>query len=188
MFKYFLHHMFETPKIFKCSLILFRCTGNPPVLSRFTRSYGRIWWLEIPGYWPCVSIAAWVQADLEWKFDAQGKSRVIFFNFAVAIASTTKNWVLFFLQYRGNDLLIFLDAKAKEEAQREKKLASLCRYPSHSSWWKSDVHCLFVFYIHPLRTINKPLPNLLYKESNDTSAKNTFLFSSIWSYKDMIHK
>jgi len=125
MFKYFLHHMFETLKIFKCSLILFRCTGNPPVLSRFTRSYGRIWWLEIPGYWPCVSIAAWVQADLEWKFDAQGKSRVIFFNFAVAIASTTKNWVLFFLQYRGNDLLIFQD---DEEAKRRSAKKSSRRF------------------------------------------------------------
>ena len=151
--------------------------------ARFIEIYEKlwqIWWLEIPGYWPCVSIAAWVQADLEWKFDAQGKSRVIFFNFAVAIASTTKNWVLFFLQYRGNDLLIFQDAKAKEEAQREKKLASLCRYPSHSSWWKSDVHCLFVFYIHPLRTINKPLPNLLDKESNDIQPqKNISLLSDL---------
>ena len=123
-----------------------------------------------------VCIMRGFQADLEWKFDAQGKSfhSVIFSNSYHRYS--TKNWVLFFLQYRGNDLLIFQDAKAKEEAQREKKLASLCRYPSHSSWWKSDVHCLFVFYIHPLRTINKPLPNLLYKESNDTSAKIFFCF------------
>ena len=130
----------------------------------------------------CVGCSS--RSSGEWKFDAQGKSRVIFFNFALA---TTKNWVLFFLQYRGNDLLIFQDEDAKEEAQREKKLASLCRYPSHSSWWKSDVHCLFVFYIHPLRTINKPLPNLLYKESNDTSAKIIFCFRQSRVTK-MIHK
>ena len=95
--------------------------------ARFIEIYEKlwqIWWLEIPGYWPCVSIAAWVQADLEWKFDAQGKSRVIFFNFAVAIASTTKNWVLFFLQYRGNDLLIFQDAEKKLKKKLSAKKSS----------------------------------------------------------------
>ena len=154
--------------------------------ARFIEIYEKlwqIWWLEIPGYWPCVSIAWVVQADLGSENSMLRGNRASFFSTYIA---TTKNWVLFFLQYRGNDLLIFQDAKAKEEAQREKKLASLCRYPSHSSWWKSDVHCLFVFYIHPLRTINKPLPNLLYKESNDTSAKIIFCIrqsgvTKIWS-------
>lgn len=156
--------------------------------ARFIEIYEKlwqIWWLEIPGYWPCVSIAWVVQADLGSENSMLRGNRASFFSTLPYIA-TTKNWVLFFLQYRGNDLLIFQDEEAKEEAQREKKLASLCRYPSHSSWWKSDVHCLFVFYIHPLRTINKPLPNLLYKESNDTSAKIFFCFrqsgvTKIWS-------
>ena len=131
----------------------------------------------------CVHCVGCSSRSGEWNFDAQGKSRVIFFNFALA---TTKNWVLFFLQYRGNDLLIFQDAKAKEEAQREKKLASLCRYPSHSSWWKSDVHCLFVFYIHPLRTINKPLPNLLDKGSNDTWAQKSIFNNTYFSLDQYI--
>ena len=144
--------------------------------ARFIEIYEKlwqIWWLEIPGYWPCVSIAWVVQADLGSENSMLRGNRASFFSTYIA---TTKNWVLFFLQYRGNDLLIFQDDEAKkEEAARKNaaaQLASLCRYPSHSSWWKSDVHCLFVFYIHPLRTINKPLPNLLDKGSNDTWAKN----------------
>ena len=179
MFKYFLHHMFELREDTENSLILFRCTGNPPVLSRFTRSYGRFGDLKFRVIGPvCPLRGLFKQIFWGVKIRCSGEIARHFFSTLPYIA-TTKNWVLFFLQYRGNDLLIFQDEEAKEEAQREKKLASLCRYPSHSSWWKSDVHCLFVFYIHPLRTINKPLPNLLYKESNDTSAKNNSVFVNL---------
>ena len=132
----------------------------------------------------CVGCSS--RSSGEWKFDAQGKSRVIFFNFA--LHSHHKKLGSIFSSVSWERSLNFprREDEAKEEAQREKKLASLCRYPSHSSWWKSDVHCLFVFYIHPLRTINKPLPNLLYKERNDTSAKIIFCFrqsgvTKIWS-------
>ena len=131
----------------------------------------------------CVHCVGCSSRSGEWKFDAQGKSRVIFFN----LHSHHKKLGSIFSSVSWERSLNFpRREEAKEEAQREKKLASLCRYPSHSSWWKSDVHCLFVFYIHPLRTINKPLPNLLYKESNDTSAKIFFCFrqsgvTKIWS-------
>ena len=81
--------------------------------------------------------------------------------------------------------LNFPRRRRSQKKKREKKLASLCRYPSHSSWWKSDVHCLFVFYIHPLRTINKPLPNLLDKESNDIQLQKEY-FCSFWSFENNI--
>ena len=154
--------------------------------ARFIEIYEKlwqIWWLEIPGYWPCVSIAWVVQADLLGSENSMLRgNRASFFQLCL---SHHKKLGSIFSSVSWERSLNFLrrEDEAKEEAQREKKLASLCRYPSHSSWWKSDVHCLFVFYIHPLRTINKPLPNLLYKESNDTSAK--ILQSGVTK---MIHK
>ena len=70
-----------------------------------------------------MSIAAWVvQADLGSENSMLRGNRASFFSTLPYIA-TTKNWVLFFLQYRGNDLLIFQDDEAKKKKkQREKTL------------------------------------------------------------------
>ena len=185
MFKYFLHHMFELREDTENSLILFRCTGNPPVLSRFTRSYGRFGDLKFRVIGPVCPLRGLFKQIWGVKIRCSGEIARHFFQLCL---SHHKKLGSIFSSVSWERSLNFprREDEAKEEAQREKKLASLCRYPSHSSWWKSDVHCLFVFYIHPLRTINKPLPNLLYKESNDTSAKIFFCFrqsgvTKIWS-------
>ena len=137
--------------------------------ARFIEIYEKlwqIWWLEIPGYWPCVSIAWVVQADLLGSENSMLRgNRASFFSTYIA---TTKNWVLFFLQYRGNDLLIFQDAK------REKKLASL---PLSVTFVMMEVRCfMLICVLHPyplFQLVHNVRPTTQFSLNNQFSKKNS---------------